>query len=167
MGVLQAQVWIEGTRPLLWHRFAPESLAAEAGRRVERTGGKGNDPEEWKRGVLATAKGQLYLEPSYIFGCLRDAGHYTRSGRGSLQRAITATLQVLSEKILVDRFIKGDGSLVTDPTAPVYLDVRMVRNPATGGRNVRYRVAAKAGWRTEFAIAGTARLSAGSRSRRC
>ena len=35
----------------------------------------------------------------------------------------------------------------------MYLDVRMVRNPATGGRNVRYRVAAKAGWRTEFAIA--------------
>jgi hypothetical protein len=39
-----------------------------------------------------------------------------------------------------------------DPDAPVYLDVRSVKNPATKARNVRYRVAASSGWEAEFTL---------------
>ena len=48
MSLLTADVSIEGTRPLLWNRFAPELLLTGAGVRQERTGTKGNDPSEWK-----------------------------------------------------------------------------------------------------------------------
>lgn len=59
-------------------------------------------------------------------------------------------MQILDDVVLVDRFLADP--LPTDPTAPVYLDVRSVKNPATKARNVRYRVAAASGWAARFSI---------------
>lgn len=146
--MLTATVTVKGTRPLLWHRFGPDALPLE---KQERTGVAGNDPEEWKRTVLVTPEGQLYLEPTYIFGCLRDGAKYTKKGRGSIQSMVAATLQVLDNKVLIDRYLPDD--LTTDDSQSVYLDVRSVRNPATKARNVRYRVAASPGWTATFRIA--------------
>jgi hypothetical protein len=98
-----------------------------------------------------TATGQLYLEPAYIFGCLRDAGKLTSRKRGTLQPVIASTLQVPADRILIDRWLPKDGLTVIE-TEPVYLDVRSVRNPSTRARNVRYRVAASPGWKTSFVI---------------
>lgn len=145
--ILMATVTVRGTRPILWHRFGPDALPLE---KKERTGVAGNDPEEWKRTVLHTKDGQLYLEPSYIFGYVRDGAKHTRKGKGSIQSLVAATLQVLDDRILVDRFMPDE--LTTDDTNPVYLDIRSVRNPATKARNVRYRVAASAGWSLTFNI---------------
>ncbi len=145
--ILNAQVTIKGLRPLMWHAFGPDAIPLE---KQERTGVAGNDPEEWKKTVLALPTGQLYVQPSYVFGCLREAAKYTKKGKGSIQSAVSATLQVADDVILVDRFMTSP--LPSDPTAPVYLDVRSVRNPATKARNVRYRVAASSGWRTTFNI---------------
>ena len=155
MATLTAKVKIRGTRPLLWHRFGPDAIPLE---KQERTGVAGNDPEEWRKTVLHTKEGQLYIEPSYIFGCLREAAKYTKKGRGSIQKLVQATVQVVDDRILIDRFIPNfNGGLpediTTDPDEPVYLDIRSVRNPSTRGRNVRYRVAAIPGWQTEFTIA--------------
>jgi len=145
--ILTATVTITGDRPLMWHRFGPESIPLE---KQEKTGVAGNDPEEWKRTYLANKDGQLYLRGDYLFGCIRDGAKYTKKGRGSIQSMVTATLQVTTDRVLVDRYIPGwnDGppaELTTDPDEPVYLDVRSVKNPATKGRNVRYRVTARAG----------------------
>ena len=159
--LLTARIRLHGTRPLLWHRFGPEALS---GGRKERTGTAGNDPEEWRRTALVTPQGQLYVEPTYAFGMLREAARFTKKGRVSLQPDLAATLQVLDERILIDRWWPGypngqpfDLATATapdiDPTQPVYLDIRGVRNPATKGRNVRYRVAAAAGWQCEVAVA--------------
>jgi hypothetical protein len=63
---------------------------------------------------------------------------------------VVATLQVIDDRILVDRFLPDP--LTTDPEQSVYLDVRSVKNPSTKGRNVRYRVAAAAGWKITFRI---------------
>lgn len=145
--ILNAQVTIKGLRPLMWHAFGPDAIPLE---KQERTGVAGNDPEEWKKTVLALPTGQLYVQPSYVFGCLREAAKYTKKGKGSIQSAVSATLQVADDVILVDRFMTSP--LPSDPTAPVYLDVRSVRNPATKARNVRYRVAASSGWHTTFNI---------------
>lgn len=147
--LLIATAEIEGIRPLLWHAFTPEAIPASGKR--ERTGVAGNDPTEWQRTVLITADRQLYLPPSAVFGCLREAARFTRKGRGSIQTAVAATLQVRDEQVLVDRFLP-EGQLPTEPTALVYLYVTSVRNPATKGRNIRYRVAAAAGWRITFSI---------------
>lgn len=148
--ILTAKVTIKGVRPMWWHRFGPEALPLE---KQEKTGVAGNDPEEWKRTVTATADGQLYVDPSYVFGCLRDAARHTKKGKGSIQSLVAATLQVVDNLVMVDRFLPdGLNSLATDPTLPVYLDIRGVRNPSTKARNVRYRVAASPGWSCTFTI---------------
>lgn len=146
--ILVAEVSVRGTRPLLWHAFTPDAIPASGKR--ERTGVAGNDPSEWRRTVLADSEGRLYLEPTYVFGCVRDGARHTKYGRGSLQPMIAATLQVLDDRVFTDRTLPDDPA--TDPTLPVYLDIRSVRNPATKGRNVRYRVAAAAGWTLRFTL---------------
>jgi hypothetical protein len=145
--LLRATVAITGTRPLLWHRFGPDSLPLE---KQERTGVAGNDPEEWKKTYLATPEGQLYLLPSYVFGAVREGAKFTKKGRGSIQSAVAATLQVADDFVLTDRYMPDD--MTDDPMQPVYLDIRSVRNPTTRARNIRYRVAASAGWKTSFTL---------------
>lgn len=146
--LLTATVTIEGTRPLLWNAFTMAAIPLE---KPERTGVAGNDPAEWRRSVLTTPEGQLYVEPTYLFACLRDGAKHTRKGRSSLQPMVVATLQILDPRILVNRFLPtGTTELTTDSTAPVYLDIRSVRNPATRARNIRYRVAAGPGWQLTF-----------------
>lgn len=148
--IINASITITGIRPLLWHAFTIDAIPLG---KKERTGVAGNDPEEWKRTVLVTPENQLYLEPTYIFGALRDGAKHTKVGRGSIQSKVAATLQILDELVLIDRFLPADrDSLTTDRSAPVYIDVRSVKNPATRARNVRYRVAASAGWQTTFRI---------------
>jgi len=146
--ILTARVTIVGTRPLLWHVFGPDAIPLT---KQERTGVAGNDPEEWHTTYSMTPQRQLYLDPSYIFGTLRDGARHTKSGRGSIQSNVTATLQVVDDMVLVDRWMP-DGDPLPDKTLPVYLDVRSVRNPATKGRNVRYRVAASSGWCATFTL---------------
>lgn len=147
--LLISHVTIEGTRPLLWHSFGVDAIPVSGKR--ERTGVAGNDPDEWRRTVLITPERQLYLPASAIFGCLRDGARFTRKGRGSIQPALVATLQVLHERVLIDRFLPPE-PLPTTEDALVFLDIRSVRNPATKGRNVRYRVAASPGWQATFAV---------------
>ncbi len=157
--IIKASVAIQGTRPLWWHYFGPDALPLE---KKERTGVAGNDPEEWRRTVLVTKDGQLYLDPTYVFGSVREGGKYTKRGRmGSLQKAVQATVQCSDNRVLIDRWIPGfpngkdcDLTILTAPPTdsdlPVYLDIRGVRNPSTGARNVRYRVAASPEWQCTF-----------------
>jgi hypothetical protein len=53
------------------------------------------------------------------------------SGKGSIQKNVAATLQVVSDKILIDRFMPEE---LTHPNQPVYLHVSSVRNPNTKSR---------------------------------
>lgn len=148
MAIAQARVSIVGTRPLLFHHFGEDAIPLERG---ERTGVAGNDPEEWRRTVLAMDDGTLYLEPTYVFGCLRNGAKYTKKGRGSIQAQVAATLQVVDDIVPLDRKLPA-GVPPRDRNAPVYLDVRYVKNPTNRAGNVRYRVAAGAGWRCSFII---------------
>jgi hypothetical protein len=100
---------------------------------------------------LATPQGQLYLDPTCVFGCVRDGARHTKKGRGSLQPLVAATLQVVEDRVLTDRYMPPEG-LTRDPGALVYLDVRGVRNPSTKARGVRYRVAAAPGWLMNFSL---------------
>lgn len=145
-GLVQADVEIIGTRPLMWHHFGPDAIPLS---KRERTGVAGNDPEEWHRTVLCTPDRQLYITPESVFGCVRDGAKYTRKGRGSVQAAVAASLQVLEDVVLIDRYLPEDEPL-RDPQAPVYLDVRYVKNPANRAGNVRYRIAASKGWTARF-----------------
>lgn len=158
--ILQAQVSVRGTRPLIWHVFGPDALPLE---KQEKSGVAGNDPSEWRKTVTVTSDGQLYLKPTYVFGCLREGAKYTKKGRGSIMPLVVATVQVLTDPILVDRYFPGfpnghafDLNTVpvppTDPTQLVYLDICGMRNPTNRARNVRYRVATPTGWCAQFNI---------------
>lgn len=158
--LVKAKVKIEGVRPLLQHRFTEASLPLE---KQERTGVAGNDPEEWRKSAMVTKDGQLFLDPSYIFATLRAGAKFTKKGKGSIQPDLSATLQVLDDVVFINRYFPDypnghnfDINKVEPPPremdAPVYLDVRSVKNPNTKGRNVRYRVATPAGWQCEFHI---------------
>ena len=158
--IVTAKVTIKGTRPFFWNAFGPDAMPLE---KQERTGVAGNDPEEWRKTVLCTKEGQLYCEPSYIFGAMREAARYTKKGKSNLVAPLSATLQVVDERLLTDRYFPGfpNGHKFDplaaeppnrDPDELVYLDVRGVRNPSTKARNVRYRVAACPGWSTSFEL---------------
>jgi len=150
MALLQANIKIQGTRPLLFNCFKPEILSIE---KRERTGVAGNDPEEWQRSFMATKKGELYVDQSYVFGCLREAARYTKKGRGSIQSSLVATLQVLNEMILFNRILPRKlDKITTDSSEPIYIDIRSVKNPSTKGRNIRYRLALSPGWETNFSV---------------
>lgn len=158
--IITAKVTIIGTRPLFFHRFGPDAVPLE---KQERTGVAGNDPEEWRKTVSVTRQGQLYMDSSYAFATIREGAKYTKKGRGSIQSAVVATLQIVDDRLLVDRYWPGfpDDTAFdilkaeappADPETPLYLDIRGVRNPTTKGRNVRYRVACSKGWTCKFEI---------------
>jgi len=151
MAIKTANISIRGIRSLLWNHFSAEhAIPLE---RKEKQGVAGNNPEEWRNTVLTLKNGQLYIEPTYIFGCLRDAARHTKSGRGSIQTKVAATLQVCEEFILAkDLFLPLESEISRNKQDPVYLDVRSVKNPSTKGRNIRYRIAASPGWEMDFTI---------------
>lgn len=146
--ILTAQIVVEGTRPLLWHAFTPDAIPT--GKR-ERTGAAGNDPSEWRRTVLVTSEGELYIKHTYVFGCLRDGAKFTSYRRGTLQPLLVSTLLVLDRIIPIEGLILGE-TPSRDEAQAIYLDIQSVRNPTTRARNVRYRVAAAPGWRATFRI---------------
>lgn len=158
--IVTAKVSVRGTRPLFQHKFSRDALPLE---KQETTGRAGNDPEEWRKTCMVTKEGQLYLPPTYVFATIRDAAKYHKIKRRNAMSFVQATLQVLDNRILIDRFWpeypngqtfdpdKVD-PLPEDEDLPVYMDVRGVRNPSTRARNVRYRVCASPGWRTSFSI---------------
>lgn len=147
--LVRAKVKIRGKRALLQHHFGPEALPLQKG---ERTGVAGNDPEEWKKTCMVTKDGQLFVYGEYMFSMLRDAAKHTRKGKGSIQAMVAATLQIEEDRVLLDRFVPKDGDPSTDSSEPVYISVVGVRNPSTKARNVRYRLAASAGWNAECTI---------------
>jgi hypothetical protein len=147
---LHADVLIQGTRPLLWNHLHPSE---SFGQRRERGGTAGNDPTEWQRNVLITHERQLYLLPTHIFGCFRDAAKYTKRGRSSLLSPMTSTLQVPERRILVNRYLPQEPIKATeDSDHEVYIFMSVVKNVATRGHNIRYRVAAASGWQCSFTL---------------
>lgn len=158
--IITAKVRIRGVRPLWWHAFGPDALPLE---KQEKQGVAGNNPQEWRNTVLCTKEGQLCVDGSYMFGCLKEGGKRIKVGRGNIVKDIAATLQIGEERILVNRFFPGfpngndfNPATVDTPSEdsdfPVYLDVRGVVNPSTKGRNIRYRIAAAPGWEMEFTL---------------
>lgn len=152
----KASIKILGTRPLWLHAFTLEILSSE---RQEKTGKAGHDPEEWRKTVLVDGNNQLYLPPSYVFGCLRDGSKYVKEKRSSIMSKVGATLQVLGDKLpILNRFLPDSLDCIKterftqDKTVPVYLDIRSVKNPSTGARNIRSRVACSPGWELAFEI---------------
>ncbi|MFS0824348.1 hypothetical protein [Bacillus sp. 1P02SD] len=148
MSLVSAEVEIRGIRPLLFNNFSIESIPLI---KKERTGVAGNDPEEWKKSYLVTREGQLYLTSDYIFSCLRAGAKHTPCGRGTMEPVVSASLQVLTDKLLLNRYVTDEDQISKDSNDEVYIDVRPVTR--RGVKNIRYRLATSEGWETKFEIA--------------
>lgn len=158
--ILQAKVSIKGVKTLAIHHFGVDALPLEA---REKSGVAGNDPEEWKRTALMDEDRQIYILPTYVFGCIKNGGKTVKRGKSSIQADIASTLQVEDDLIYIQN---GTGTLTlpdppemieagsrkTEKLPSVYVEVIGVRNPSTKARNIRYRVAAKPGWHCEFTL---------------
>lgn len=144
-----ARITIKGSRPLLFHAFKEEVLSAKK----KTSGTQGNNPEEWKQTVQMDEKRRLYVTSLNLFAMIKNAAKHTKIGRGTIKDKVGATLQVPPQNFyLKDLTVPADDNIDRDETKPVYLHVCSVKNPATKGRNLRYRVAANVGWELEFII---------------
>lgn len=150
----QITVEIEGLRPFLFHKFNIESVTALT---KIKTGKAGNDPEEWKEGFFHN-DGILYLPCTYIFSALKRASFFTKAGKGSIQNTWVSAVTMEEEIVYFNRkiFDKWEemtpDEVIKDSTQPVYIDIRMVQNPNTKGRNIRYRVALSPKWKLKFSF---------------
>ena len=162
--IVTAKVEIIGTRSLFFHKGGVDTIPLE---KQELTGVAGNDPWTWAKTTPITADGQLFLDPTMVFATIRDGGRHTKVKGKMLMYSIIATLQIIDDIILVDRFLPeaaiqfvqskgkiGDPLevLTTDPTAPVYLDIRKGINPSTKKAMIIYRVACSPGWHASFSL---------------
>lgn len=154
---ISAKVSIEGIKPMLFNTFVTEILLDP---KKSRSGTCANDPSEWKLTVLMDEKRRLYILDTYIIRSVTEGGKEIKSGRGNISKKVASYLEAagceenpIPGKIFLDGLVvPSDENLTTTVTEPVYLDVRSVVNPATKGRNVRYRIAAKAGWKISFIL---------------
>lgn len=142
-----AEIKIRGIRPLIFNLFTVDSIPLT---KVAKAGVAGNNPDEWKKSFSITDENQLYLESRHIFGCLRAGGKFIPKSRGTLESDVSATLQVNSERLLLNRFIDSLENVSKDPNNLVYVDVRPVAR--RGVKNIRYRLATSPGWETDFQI---------------
>jgi DNA-binding HxlR family transcriptional regulator len=154
--IIRAKVTIQGTRTLLQHHFGPDAIPLEKG---EKTGVAGNDPEEWRKTCMMTEDRRLFLPGTYVFSCLKNGAVHTKKGRGTLQGVLVSTLQIEEDVLLLNRKAPPEEQLKReyvltphDPSLETFIYVATVRNPATKGRNVRYRMATRAGWKCKFTL---------------
>lgn len=100
---VNVQVTIRGTKPILWNHLRPHEGLGKQSQNLSI-----NDPSEWRYKVLMTRRRQLYLLPRQVFSCLREATQYFDSEQESLQRNLSATLEIAERYILLDRYVPFD-----------------------------------------------------------
>ena len=145
-----AKVTIKGVRHIIFHAFREEVLTET---KKAKTGTTGNNPEEWKSTVQMDENRNLFLTPLNLFGHLRDSAKFTKLGRGTFKDKVAATIMFPDRNFyLKDCIVPEDDKLERDESKKVFLHVCSVKNPATKGRNMRYRIAASKGWELEFEV---------------
>jgi hypothetical protein len=151
---MKTKIEIIGVKPILFHRFNLESLQELA---KPKSGSSGNNPDEWRTSFFHD-EGRIYIPGSYLVSALKNGAIHTKVGRGTLQKTWMSGVQVEEEKIFVGaQMPEGWEEMETadfprDPCLPVFLDIRMVANPNTKGRNIRYRVGCGVGWKMNFTL---------------
>lgn len=143
MSKVFAKVKITGTKPLLINTFPLETL--DEGK--SKSGTTGKDESLWKKTVLVTPERELYVFASYLIGSMVKGAKNIKVGKGSLSNKVGSTLECSPDILTLNGLkLPPDNEITKNTNDAVYIDVRSVVNPMTKGRNIRYRVACKAGW---------------------
>lgn len=146
---------IVGRKIFLYHKFNIEAITDTQKPKV---GSSGNNTIEWKTTVFAE-ENKLYIPDTYFFATIVAGGKYVKLGRGTVSKNVASTLEICKERFYIENRelpknindCKNE-DLVYEPEKNVYIDCRMVANPNTKGRNIRYRVAMSPGWKTSCEI---------------
>jgi hypothetical protein len=158
------EIEIQGTKPMLINTFPIDTLSTKK----PKSGSAGNDEESWKRTVLMDANRNLFIYNTYLVGAIVGGGKHIKVGKGTLSKKIGATLEVIENQILlIDRIVPKDEDILKRAEDSVYLDVRSVVNPMTKGRNLRYRIAAKEGWKCHATISWDDRAASREEMKSC
>lgn len=127
------QVQIQGTQPLLQHRFSEDAEAAQSTRKQLI---KSETPREAAQKVAYIAPdGTHYFPGAAISRAIREAGsnHKSRGSRKSLKFVVPSALRVPHDTI---QLVNGDGKT---PIRDFEVDSRPVVIPSTKGRVMRHR----------------------------
>lgn len=128
-------ITVEGTSPLLHHRFG-EQAEGDSGKATRQvTVSRGTPREEADLVVYRNKEGQFYIPGTWFFGTLCAAGgnHKMKGSRKSARFVVPAAVRVGEIEIPIRN---GDGkSLIKD----FEVDSRPVTIPATKGRIMRHR----------------------------
>lgn len=158
------EIEIQGVKPMLINTFPIDTLSTTKAK----SGSAGNDEQSWKRTVLMDANRNLFIYNTYLVGAIVQGGKQIKVGKGTLSKKIGATLEVVESQILLlDRIVPPDDEVLRKTDEPVYLDVRSVVNPMTKGRNLRYRIAAKEGWKCRATISWDDRAASREEMKSC
>lgn len=150
----KVNVEIVGVKPIIFNKFNMESLTDQ---KKPKVGNSGNNPEEWKHSFFVEGK-RIYIPGAYLFAALKNGAVNTKVGRGTIQKTLISALNICDERVYLNREIWDDWenteyeNLPTNSDSPVYIDIRMVANPNTKGRNIRYRLAMSPGWKMSFSL---------------
>jgi hypothetical protein len=146
-----------GIKPLLFHAFRPEVVETPR-HKTSKTGQAGINKEEWKETLFSEGT-KLYIPDTYFFAFLRSGGSFIKVGRGTIKNKVIACITIpemryyfSNRKLPKDVENMENEDLSSDPTKPLFLHVSGVTNPATKGRNVRYRLGLGAGWEIESSV---------------
>lgn len=146
---IQAEISIEGTKPLLINTFPMDALSSSK----SKSGTTGNDSSGWKNTVLMTPERELYIYNSYLVGSIVGGGKQIKVGKATLSKKVGSTLEIEEAHLMLGLYVPEDDSILVNKIDElVYLDMRSVVNPMTKGRNVRYRIACKPGWQVSTTL---------------
>lgn len=141
-----------GKKPFFFHKFNTEVLTQS---QKPKEGTTGNNPNEWKSTVWSEEE-RLFIPDNYLFSSIVGGGKHVKVGRGTISKNLAGTVEITGARFYfsnrtlpkpIEEIEEGDIS--KDPSKDIYIDMRMVANPNTKGRNVRYRLALSPGWEVE------------------
>lgn len=144
-------VTIEGTAPLLQHRFPMPELETMSKGASKSTGSK-DYSVEWKEYFYADFDNKIFQPASHIEGSMIKAAvsfKITGKGRKTYKELFKAAVFVTPDEIYHNGYTVPD-DLDLDADKPLYLDMRPV--VIQRSRVVRIRPAFAPGWKLDFDI---------------
>ena len=125
-------VTIEGTTPLLVHRFTDAAqLSATSGTRASIATDAESPVEQATQALYTDDAGTSGIPQPNLFRCLIDAGKFFKAGRSKIT---TQKSSLIPACVAIEQPF-----LPIDSTAGWKVDTRPVRIPSTGGRILRHR----------------------------
>ena len=128
----ELQITIQGTTPLLLHRFTDEAqMIATAGSRPSIANDAKSPQEQAEESLYLDENGVSGIPGPNVMRCLIDAGKYLKVGR---TKATTQKSSLIPAAISIEELF-----LPISSTSDWKVDTRPVRIPTTGGRISRHR----------------------------